>query len=307
MAEGRNTITLSLAGIGAVLGVVATGWSARNSQRISQEQHFNNYQLGVFNEVMEALDKTDPDRIFAVQMLVTSMPSRSANGAESMRENLLKILCDRANRAEYGAAVREACNAQATEVPETAATQATQVVEAPAASIDVGAVVPPPQQQMQPLPTTPPQTTTEDVRSDDSASPPQVVRDAVRSVREQARPGALWNIDVFHCEGVPGAQERAQAAFDALSEEARSPTADAGISLGRVRLRPLPANINDRPSYGVNADEIRSEAGEAEAAASLRAVLQARSAPAVRLETSGVRTPYYMSAFFCGGGSSSAR
>ena len=289
MAQG-NTITLSLAGLGAILGVVATGWAAWNTQRLSERQHLDEYQLGVFTTVLSALETNDAARIAAVQSLVLTLPEDGnlPKGQSSLRDEMMVLLCTRANLAGEGQAVTRVCAELPSDLPEEQGTQATQVAEAPVvrdALVDTMAAPPP-------APT----------QTEQEAQPPQQQARADFGNRrsQMTRAGALWSVDVFYCEGNASAEQRAQAAFQILSTEAQSPSTDAGLTLGRIRVRPLPANVNSRSGYQVGRDELRAEASEGEAAAALQALITARSGPALTLTSSQSPTPFYLSAFYCG-------
>lgn len=311
MAQG-NTITLSLAGLGAILGVVATGWAAWNTQRLSERQHLDEYQLGVFTTVLSALETNDAARIAAVQSLVLTLPEDGnlPKGQSSLREEMMVLLCTRANLAGEGQAVTRVCAELPSDLPEEQGTQATQVAEAPVvrdALVDTMAAPPP-----APSGTIAPVERHRMPVGEDAAPPPQqeVQQEAAAQQQQQpeygnrrsqmTRAGALWSVDVFYCEGNASAEQRAQAAFQILSTEAQSPSTDAGLTLGRIRVRPLPANVNSRSGYQVGRDELRAEASEGEAAAALQALITARSGPALTLTSSQSPTPFYLSAFYCG-------
>ncbi|HRK65615.1 MAG TPA: hypothetical protein PLN53_14565, partial [Terricaulis sp.] len=147
MAQG-NTVTLSLAGLGAILGVVATGWAAWNTQRLSERQHLDEYQLGVFTTVLSALETNDAARIAAVQSLVLTLPEDGnlPKGQSSLRDEMMVLLCTRANLAGEGQAVTRVCAELPSDLPEEQGTQATQVAEAPVvrdALVDTMAAPPP--------------------------------------------------------------------------------------------------------------------------------------------------------------------
>lgn len=311
MAQG-NSVTLSLAGLGAVLGVVATGWAAWNSQRLSERQHFDEYQLGVFTTVLNALETHDAARIAAVQSLVLTLPEDGAspNGQSSLREEMMVLLCTRANLAGEGQAVTRVCAELPSDLPEAQGTEATQVAEAPEVrdalvetmaqapppAPSAGATTAPPARRAPATEAAPPQR--QQVQQEVAAQGQAPDYGNRRS--QMTRVGALWSVDVFYCEANPSAEQRAQAAFEILSTEAQTPSADAGLTLGRIRVRPLPANVNSRAGYQVARDELRAEASEAEAAAALQALITARSGPALTLRGSQARTPFYLSAFYCG-------
>ena len=312
MAQG-NTITLSLAGLGAILGVVATGWAAWNTQRLSERQHLDEYQLGVFTTVLSALETNDAARIAAVQSLVLTLPEDGnlPKGQSSLRDEMMVLLCTRANLAGEGQAVTRVCAELPSDVPDNEqGTQATQVAEAPRDALIETMAAP------APAPTT--STTTAPparrapaseaapapTQTEQEAQPPQQQQQARADYgnrrSQMTRAGALWSVDVFYCEGNASAEQRAQAAFQILSAEAQAPSADAGLTLGRIRVRPLPANVNSRGGYQVARDELRAETSERDAAAAQRALIAAPSRPALSEAVSGTPTPFYLSAFYCG-------
>ncbi len=313
MAQG-NTVTLSLAGLGAILGVVATGWAAWNTQRLSERQHLDEYQLGVFTTVLSALETNDAARIAAVQSLVLTLPEDGnlPKGQSSLRDEMMVLLCTRANLAGEGQAVTRVCAELPSELAGEQGTQATQVAEAPRdALIETMAAPPPAPAPTTSTTTTPParrapasEAAPAPTQTEQEAQPPQQQQQARADYgnrrSQMTRAGALWSVDVFYCEGNASAEQRAQAAFQILSAEAQAPSADAGLTLGRIRVRPLPANVNSRSGYQVGRDELRAESSEREAAAALRALMTARNGPALDEAVSETPTPFYLSAFYCG-------
>lgn len=128
------------------------------------------------------------------------------------------------------------------------------------------------------------------------AAPQRQLPDAER----EARINLGWDIDVFACEGVAGADQRARSVYDALLAERErqlsSPQAP-GFSIGRVRVRTLSARTNARPGYQVSTDEVRSEQSELGEAREVARLISGDGEFVIRQTRS--RTPYYSSVFVC--------
>lgn len=117
-----------------------------------------------------------------------------------------------------------------------------------------------------------------------------------------------WDVDVFWCRGA-GADEAnyvtASAAANVLAGKAKTGTPlDAGkaVTLGRIRLRPLPAEINAKPGYRAVGAQLRRESafGEPAAADAVLAVVHAAQPARFTPIRVSNRTPWYLSMFVCG-------
>lgn len=123
----------------------------------------------------------------------------------------------------------------------------------------------------------------------------------IQNVIQQTRDSIGWRIDVFTCEGVAGARQKAERVVSLLEAEQRRQRESAGqlgVHLRSARLRVLTAAVNQRPGYRVSQDEIRGEAGEAEQVGALRAFL-GREGVAVTTRQSSTLTANYLSVFIC--------
>lgn len=129
---------------------------------------------------------------------------------------------------------------------------------------------------------------------------PMTTQRALPDAEREARINLGWDIDVFACEGVAGADQRARSVYDALLAERErqlnSPRAQ-GFSIGRVRVRTLSATTNARPGYQVSADEVRSEDSERNEAEAVVRLISSHGDFSIRSTRS--RTPYYSSVFVC--------
>jgi hypothetical protein len=201
---------------------------------------------------------------------------------------MLVLLCRRANSIGHGDSVRETCALTPTAVPDEEAASIAEV-SAPAAVIDGLTSA---------APATPPGPVAEISRQQADEQARAVDFGARSSSITQV--GALWNVDVFACEGDAAAQARAHEVFGILSAEATAPRPESGITLGRVRERVLSESLNARSNFSVHRDEVRAEAGEAEAGAALRELIQSRNGPAFNQMQSTTQTPFYLSVFLCG-------
>lgn len=312
MANGAtNTITLSLAGIGAVLGAVATGWAALNSRALEQARQVNEYRLGVYSQVVDALNADNPQMLSAAQTLVFTLPEENnlPDGAHSFRTELAILLCDRANAQGHGAAVVRVCSLFS-EVPGdgergTAATPAaTEVAVAPPADLSAAPTQTVNSTPAPPAPSAPAPSSTDD-RSGWSAQ--QRMSPTLRDVLPQLstagrRMGARWNIDIFHCESKgAAAEQRAQSVFSLLRAATLRNSEDAAsLPLGRVRVLPLSESINSRDGYQIDGDIIRAEGTESDAAEQLRQMVSGGNGPALTTAISTTPTPYNLSVFLCG-------
>ena len=303
MAEGgaSNTITLSLAGLGAVLGAFATGWAALNSRALEEQRQQNEYRLGVYQQVVSALNADNPQMLSAAQTLVFTLPEEKdlPDGAHSFRSELAILLCDRANAQGHGSAVVRVCSLFS-EVPgegdDAAATPAdAEVAVAPPA--DVVAAAPAQTAPMEAAP--PPPMIDRSGYAQQQMSP--TLRDVVPTLSTSARrAGARWNVDVFYCQGKgAAAEQRAQGVFNVLRQHAEDANS-TGLPLGRVRVRALSDSINSREGYQITSDIVRAEAGERDAAEQLRQLVSRGSGPTLGEGVSIQPTPYYMSVFLCG-------
>lgn len=106
-----------------------------------------------------------------------------------------------------------------------------------------------------------------------------------------------WDYDIFSCEEEPGSMPLAKMLFDALRKrDERS----LGL-LGRIRLRSLPQEINQRQDYRVyKSIVIKSSPDKFEQAAKLREWAK-RVLPdqTVTVERSDRKLPWYLSLFVC--------
>ncbi|HRP11392.1 MAG TPA: toll/interleukin-1 receptor domain-containing protein [Terricaulis sp.] len=125
---------------------------------------------------------------------------------------------------------------------------------------------------------------------------PAATNQEVERMARDARMALSWRIDVFACEGVAGAETRANRVAALLSEQ---PDDVLSVPIGRVRVRALTAEVNQRRGYQVNRDEIRAEASETSDAEALRAFIAARRGPQLALRQSGTPTVNYLSIFIC--------
>jgi hypothetical protein len=134
-------------------------------------------------------------------------------------------------------------------------------------------------------------------------------RSVAQDLVNQARIDLGWDIDVFFCQGEGAAQNQARATTvgDLLIEERNrqagsNPASRSALSfaVGRVRVRPLTEQVNQRAGYGIRADVVRAEASEASQGEALRRFITARGGPALTDDRSGTRTTYYLSVFLCG-------
>jgi hypothetical protein len=113
-----------------------------------------------------------------------------------------------------------------------------------------------------------------------------------------------WDIDVFWCRG-PNESATYITASTAAASLAQLSTANTpiapGVALGRIRLRPLPVEINSQLGYGLTGNVVRPEdrADEKTAAQALLRILNAAQPAAFTVSTAGSRTPWYISVFAC--------
>jgi len=136
-----------------------------------------------------------------------------------------------------------------------------------------------------------------------SAPPPAPAAQELQRVAREARMALSWRIDVFACEGVAGAQARADRVAALLSEQNQLSSADGlQVPIGRVQVRTLSAAVNQRPGYQVDRDEIRAEASETAEAEALRAFIASRQGPQLALRRSTTPTVSYLSIFMCAPG-----
>lgn len=108
-----------------------------------------------------------------------------------------------------------------------------------------------------------------------------------------------WDYDIFWCEGQAKAQSVAQMIFDAIIKR---DSASLGL-IGRVRLRTLPQDVNQRPEYNIhNRIVIKRHMAKWEQAEKLQSyvnkVLSGQSRQA-EVEDSSFKLPWYLSLFVC--------
>jgi hypothetical protein len=115
-----------------------------------------------------------------------------------------------------------------------------------------------------------------------------------------------WDVDVFWCVG--GANEndtfkRSVTMASALAAAAQNGSKiGAGVTLGRIRLRSLPASQQSNGLFYARGDSVVADngKGEKEAAAAVGALLSKASGTSLRQVTSvGVLTNWYLSVFVC--------
>ncbi len=113
-----------------------------------------------------------------------------------------------------------------------------------------------------------------------------------------------WDVDVFWCQGRDELNDfaRAQTVGDILA--ARSTEGEEigpGIRLGRIRLRSLPAAAQGRAGTARRGNAILfdSGAGEREAAAAIRALINPGRPGGFRLVRGPQRTSWYLSTYLC--------
>jgi hypothetical protein len=116
------------------------------------------------------------------------------------------------------------------------------------------------------------------------------------------RPNAKgWDIDIFWCDGVNDAKRRADVLGAVLAKQANEGLRVDGEILGRVRVRPLPALVNQRPQYQIFGDIIGPDAADPAEGQLARAVaaIAAGSGVPVAVRPGTKRSPWYVSVFFC--------
>ncbi len=114
-----------------------------------------------------------------------------------------------------------------------------------------------------------------------------------------------WDIDVFWCQGVDeeAYYAKALAAAQVLADQAASsqPVA-SGVSLGRIRLRSLPAAFQDNPAYAAHGVTLVYDRGPGEqaAAAAIQKFLAGKQpkTPFSLVQSTG-QSKWYLSAFVC--------
>ncbi len=113
-----------------------------------------------------------------------------------------------------------------------------------------------------------------------------------------------WDIDVFWCRG-PNESATYITASTAAASLAQLSTANTpiapGVALGRIRLRPLPVEINSQPGYGLAGNVVRPEnrSDEMSAAQALLRTLNAAQPTGFTVSIARSRTPWYISVFAC--------
>jgi hypothetical protein len=146
----------------------------------------------------------------------------------------------------------------------------------------------------------------EALRQEGVASVRQVVArdlafdDSTRQTRAAASAGrdrnAVYRIDLFWCE------KSGQAAQNLMQQVARR-LAQAGLAAGGIRVRNLPATVNERPGYYVSGYQVRFEADERgdgeKIRDAIRSAVPGASDQTVALLQIPAQTPGYISAFAC--------
>jgi hypothetical protein len=120
---------------------------------------------------------------------------------------------------------------------------------------------------------------------------------AQADIKPRTVPGdpAGWDYDVFWCETSPQAARQAETVFDYLVSR------QATDHLGRLRLRPLAATINNGDGYHVGPYVIRRHITKNGQANILKQELDEKFAPGFvfRIEDSAQLFPFYLSIFVC--------
>jgi hypothetical protein len=98
-----------------------------------------------------------------------------------------------------------------------------------------------------------------------------------------------WDYDVFWCEGNAANEAVGRQIGDAILKDPNH---------GRVRVRPLSAQQNQRSGYGATGVEIRAERNEQEQADRLLSMIKPVAGDAI-IRTSSLDTPWYLSVFVC--------
>lgn len=115
--------------------------------------------------------------------------------------------------------------------------------------------------------------------------------DAAPTPVDSARPS--WrsvNFDIFYCE--------TSASQKLAADRLASAMHDRGTS-GRIRVRLLPAVVNQRPGYEVHGYQIRPEESERAVAEEMLKEMSAALPAHLDVLPSGMSTPNYISIFFC--------